>query len=80
MTFDYDIENEEGEVVATYRVEATFSPEAEGFTSGRPEDCYPTEGGDLEDLVVYLGDVDVTENLTEKTYCKIRDYARERLR
>lgn len=80
MNFDYDIENEDGEVVATYRVEATFSSEVEGFTFGRPEDCYPTEGGELEDLVVYLGDVDVTENLTEKTYFKIRDYARERRR
>ena len=80
MTFDYEIENEEGKVVATYRVEATFASEAEGFTSGRPEDCYPAEGGELEDLVVYLGDVDVTDNLTEKTYFKIRDYARERLR
>ena len=80
MNFDYDIENEDGEVLANVQVGAQFSPYVPAFTSGRPEDCYPAEGGELEDLVVYLGDVDVTDNLTEKTYFKIRDYARERLR
>lgn len=80
MTFTYDVEDDDGNVLVTYRVEATFAPDADGFTSGRPEDCYPTSGGELEDLVVYLSDVDVTENLTEKTYFKIRDYARERRR
>ena len=63
MTFDYEIENEEGKVVATYRVEATFASEAEGFTSGRPEDCYPAEGGEIEDLWVYLDGEDITKTV-----------------
>lgn len=80
MIFEYDIENEDGEVVKTYTVEATFAPEDVGFTSGRPERCYPASGGELEDVTVYLGDVDVTENLTDETYFRIRDYARARRR
>lgn len=80
MTFTYDVEDDDGNVLVTYRVEAAFTPEDGGFTSGRPEGCYPPSGGELDELTVYLGDVDVTENLTEKTYFKIRDYARERRR
>ena len=78
MTFTYEVENEDGEVVKTYIVEATFTEDAPGFISGRPERCRPDEGGELEDLTVYLGNKDVTQHLDDDTYFKIRDYAKER--
>jgi len=63
MNFDYDIENEDGEVLATVQVGAQFSPYVPAFTSGLPEDCYPAEGGELEDLWVYLDGEDVTKTV-----------------
>jgi len=78
MTFTYDVENEDGEVVIRYGVEATFTEDVPGFFSGRPDKCRPNEGGELEDLVVYLGNKDVTQHLDDDTYFKIRDYAKER--
>ena len=47
MTFVYEVENEDGEVVARYGVEATFAGEEPGFFSGRPEKCRPDTGGEL---------------------------------
>jgi len=78
MNFDYEIENEDGEVVATYRVEATFTGEEPGFLSGRPEKCRPDTGGDLDEVTVYLGKEDVTDRLSDNLYFKIRDAARDR--
>jgi hypothetical protein len=63
MTFDHDIENEDGEVIATVFVEALFSPHVPAALSGRPEDCYPEEGGEIEELTVFLDGHDVTEQL-----------------
>ena len=63
MNFDYDIENEDGEVLATVQVGAQFSPYVPAFTSARPEDCYPAEGGELEDLWVYLDGEDITKTV-----------------
>ena len=63
MNFDYDIENEDGEVLATVQVGAQFSPYVPAFTSGLPEDCYPAEGGELEDLWVYLDGEDITKTV-----------------
>ena len=60
MTFDYDIENEDGDVLATVKVEALFSGYVPAFTSGRPEDCYPEEGGELEELAILLDNKDIT--------------------
>ena len=78
MTFVYEVENEHGEVVKTYTVEATFAEEVPGLLSGRPERCRPDEGGDLEELAVYLGNKDVTRHIDDDTYLKIRNYAMER--
>jgi hypothetical protein len=78
MTFTYEVENEDGEVVKTYSVEATFAPKEKGRVSGRPERCYPASGGELEDIAVYLGNKDVTRQIDDDTYFKIRDYAKER--
>lgn len=78
MTFVYEVENEHGEVVKTYTVEATFTEEVPGLLSGRPERCRPDEGGDLEELAVYLGNKDVTRHIDDDTYLKIRNYAMER--
>jgi acyl-CoA thioesterase FadM len=77
MTFTYEVENEDGEVVKTYSIEATFAPKEEGRVSGRPERCLPDEGGELEDLTVYLGNKDVTQHITDELYFKIREAARE---
>jgi len=77
MTFTYDVENEDGEVVIRYGVEATFTEDVPGFFSGRPDKCRPNEGGELEDLTVYLGNKDVTQQITDELYFKIREYAKE---
>jgi hypothetical protein len=63
MNFDYEIENEDGEVLATVQVGAQFSPYVPAFTSGLPEDCYPAEGGEIEDLWVYLDGEDITKTV-----------------
>ncbi len=80
MTFVYEVENEHGEVVKTYTVEATFTEEVPGLLSGRPERCRPDEGGDLEEIAVYLGNKDVTQQLDDDLYFKIRKEATERCR
>jgi hypothetical protein len=80
MTFTYEVENEDGEVVKTYIVEATFATEEQGRVSGRPERCYPASGGDLEDIAVYLGNKDVTHQIDDDLYFRIKDAAREKLR
>lgn len=80
MTFVYEVEDEDGEVVASYGVEATFAEEEPGFFSGRPERCYPTLGGDLEDVAVYLGNKNVTQHISDELYFKICDYAKEHRR
>jgi hypothetical protein len=78
MTFDYEVENDDGEVVATYRVEAKFNEVVPGFFSGRPEKCRPDTGGELDEVTVYLGKENVTAYLTDNLYWKIRDAARDR--
>jgi hypothetical protein len=80
VTFTYEIENEDGEVVKTYIVEAAFALEDEGFTSGRPERCYPASGGDIEEISVYLGNKDVTHQIDDDLYFRIKDAAREKFR
>jgi hypothetical protein len=79
MTFDYDVENEDGEVLATLTVEAHFSGYVSGFTSGRPEKCHPDEGGELEEVTVYLDDKDITSTVDERfgagTYERIQQKA-----
>ena len=81
MTFDYDIENEDGEPVERLRVEARFSPYVPAYTSGLPEDCYPAEGGELEELVVCLGNKDITRHVDDlfgpDTYRNIKQYAED---
>ncbi len=78
MTFVYEVENEDGEVVARYGVEATFTGEEPGFFSGRPEKCRPDTGGDLDEVTVYLGNKDVTRHITDELYFKIREAAKDR--
>ncbi len=53
FTYEYeDPTNEDSEAVEL-RVEATVSDCDTGRTYGPPEDCYPPEGGEVEDLVAY---------------------------
>jgi hypothetical protein len=80
VTFTYEVENENDEVVKTYTVEATFTEDVPGFISGRPERSRPDEGGELEDLAVYLGNKDVTHQIDDDLYFKIRKEATERCR
>ena len=77
MTFVYEVENEDGEVVARYGVEATFTDAEPGFFSGRPERCRPDSGGELDEVTVYRGNKDVTQHITDELYFKIREAARE---
>lgn len=80
MTFDYDVEDEDGNVLQTYKVDVVFAEGVPGFYSGRPEKCYPTSGGDILDLVVHLGNKDVTQQIDDDLYFRIKDAAREKVR
>ena len=80
MTFVYEVENEDGEVVARYGVEATFTDAEPGFFSGRPERCRPDSGGELDEVTVYLGNKDVTHQIDDDLYFRIKDAAREKFR
>ena len=80
MTFVYEVEDEDGEVVARYGVEVTFAEKDLGFFSGRPDKCRPASGGELDEIAVYLGNKDVTNHITDELYFKICDYAKEHRR
>ena len=60
MNFDYEIENDKGEVVETLDCEAEFAPVVRGRYEGPPEHCYPDEGGELEGLTVRVGRRELT--------------------
>jgi hypothetical protein len=89
MNFDYEIENEEGEVVATLSVDAIFSPYVPAKRSGHPDDWCPAEGGELKDVWVYLDGKDVNaevdtffgngtyERICNKAYDLFDPYSRE---
>ena len=82
MRFRYEIENEDGDVIDNVTVEAHFSPYVPAFTSGKPEDCYPAEGGELEDLHVLQGLKGITDTVDDLygpgTLDRIREAARDR--
>ena len=65
MRFRHDIENEDGDVIDSVTVEAHFSPYVRAFTSGKPEDCYPAEGGELEALHVFQGLKGITDTVDD---------------
>lgn len=82
MTFDFDIEKND-EVVATLTVEAWFTPVVPGRLDGRPEHCYPSEGGELEFIEVFDGDrqldeAEVTERFGEKVWTGMETAAMSR--
>jgi hypothetical protein len=82
MRFRHDIENEDGDVIDSVTVEAHFSPYVPAFTSGKPEDCYPAEGGEIEDLHVFHGLKGITDTVDDLygpgTLDRIREAARDR--
>ena len=84
MTFDYDIEDADGEIVATVSVTAEFEPEVDAFLSGPPERCHPPYGGDLIELDVYLRRENITATVDEQfgagTYDRIAQAAKEKNR
>ena len=80
MTFTYDVEDEDGEVLKTYTVDVVFDEDVPGFFSGRPEKCRPDSGGEILDLTVYLENKDVTHQIDDDLYFRIKDAVREKLR
>ena len=80
MTFTYDVQNDDGDVIETFDVDVTFDDEVSGFFSGRPEKCYPDSGGKIVDLTIYRNNKDVTRFVRDDVYFQIRDYARRRQR
>ena len=62
MKFSYLVCDDDG-TEFTLTVEAYVSPFVAGFTSGRPEDCYPDEGGEIEELTVTCDGKNVTDQL-----------------
>jgi hypothetical protein len=65
VTFDYEIENEDGDVLATLEVEAEFEPFVPGNRRGHPDNWTPDEGGSLEGLDVYLNGKDITSRVDD---------------
>lgn len=81
MIFDYELTNEYDEPIAVLKVQAWFSPFTPAQTSGAFEDCYPAEGGELEDLAIVFKGKDITEHVDDlfgpNTYATIKKYALE---
>lgn len=78
MTFTYDYEHEDGEIVTSFKVDALFTPYVRGRTSGDPDDCYPAEGGELYELTVWLDDENVTDTIDPDLLDKIAKEANYR--
>lgn len=84
MDFEYEVEKD-GEVVEVLNVEADFAPVIRGRYEGRPEHCYPDEGGEFEGMTVYLGDTKLNEARVDElfgtgTWSDIKDAACEKRR
>jgi len=65
MTFDYDIENEDGDVIATVKVAAFFTPYVPEKRRGHPDNWTPAEGGDFEGLDIYRDDRNITQDVDD---------------
>ena len=82
MNFDYEVENEEGEIVATLSVSACFSAFTPSSRRGHPDNWCPAEGGELEELCIYNGTTDITNDVDklygDGTYDAIQDTAIDR--
>ena len=78
MTFTSDIENDDGETVTSFKVDALFTPYVRAKTSGDPDDCYPAEGGELEELTVWLDGKNVTDTIDPDALDKITKEAKDR--
>ena len=78
MTFTYDHENAEGEIITSFKVDALFTPYVRAKTSGDPDDCYPAEGGELYELTVWDGDRNITDTIDPDTLDKIAKEANYR--
>jgi len=52
VSFEWEYENPLTFDIVDILVEATVSPYDPGRRSGPPEDCYPPEGGEIEDLSI----------------------------
>lgn len=44
-----------------FRVVFNASPVIPAYISGPPEDCHPAEGGEVEILEIFIGDVEVSD-------------------
>jgi hypothetical protein len=84
MDFDYEIEKD-GEIIKTLKCEAEFAPIIRGRYEGRPEHCYPDEGGEFQNVTVRLDgrrltEKQVDEMFGEGTWSDIEKYAADRRR
>ena len=57
-----------------------FNPDSQPYWSSTPYLQQFVKSDGIGTLRVYLDDMDVTEHLTDTTYLKICDYARQRRR
>ena len=48
-----------------FRVVFDATPLVPEYISGPPEDCYPAEGGEVEILDIFIGDVNVNQVISE---------------
>ncbi len=65
MTFTYEIEYDDGDVLVTLEVEAEFEPVVPGNRRGHPDNWTPDEGGCLESLDITLNGKDITNKVDD---------------
>lgn len=67
ISFSHDIEDEDGDVIATVQVTALFEPYVPERRRGHPDNWTPAEGGGFEGLDIYLDNKNVTQ-IVDDTY------------
>jgi hypothetical protein len=63
ISFDHDVEDEDGEILDTVQVTALFEPYVPERRRGHPDNWTPAEGGGFEGLDVFLDGKNVTKDV-----------------
>ncbi len=78
VSFEYEWEPDGEDVEAIILdVNATITDYDPGVLSGPPENCYPPEGGEVEDLEVFFQDQTKMDLIPDALRSKLEEYAQE---
>ena len=62
-------------------VEAMWTPGQKEHITGLPENCFPAESGEIDQVRIFIGDRDITNKLNEEEYdyllLEMTDYCEE---